>query len=65
MLVTFGAANEPTLVYHNLGFVPSSAVAIGKGNAGTVYNDFPLIATSRVVVLMCDTANMVADILVR
>jgi len=62
--VSFGAANSPTVIYHGLGFAPSFYAAIGNV-ACRIYNDFPLPATSRVLVLKCDTANVSADILVR
>ena len=65
MTVSFGAANAPIVVYHGLGFVPSGYDTLGRGAAAHVYNDFPLPATSRTIVLKCDTANTVADILVR
>ena len=65
MAVTFGAANAPLAIYHGLGFPPSGYTVLGKLGAAHVYNDFPLPATSRVLVLKCDTANIVADILVR
>jgi hypothetical protein len=64
ILVSFTSADTPTVVYHGLGFSPSGFVVLSKGS-GTVYNDFPLPTTSRVIVLKCDTANTVADILVR
>ena len=64
MTVTFAAANAPVVIYHGLGFPPSGYTVLLKGSA-TVYNDFPLQSTSRVIVLKCDTANAVADILVR
>lgn len=63
--VSFGAANAPVVVYHGLGFPPSGYTPLGKGAAAHVYNDFPLQSTSRVIVLKCDTANVVVDILVR
>lgn len=63
--VTFGAVNAPLSVYHGLGFPPSAAIPLGTNAACRVYHDFPLPSTSRVVVLKCDTANVVADILVR
>lgn len=62
--VTFITANAPTVIYHGLGFPPSFYQVIGNA-ACRVYNDFPLPATSRVLVLKCDTANVSADILVR
>jgi hypothetical protein len=65
LTVSFGAVNVPIVVYHGLGFVPSAATALGSLAAGHVYHDFPLPATSRVVVLKSNTANLVADILVR
>lgn len=63
--VTFRSANVPVSVYHGLGFSPSGYQVLGLRTAGTVYNDFPLPSTSRVIVLKCNTANTVADILVR
>jgi hypothetical protein len=65
MTVTFGAVNTPTLVYHGLGFVPSAYTVLSVGAAAQIYNDFPLPASSRTIVLKCDTANTVADILIR
>lgn len=63
--VSFGAADAPVVVYHGLGFPPSGYQVMGIGGAARVYNDFPLPSTSRVIVLRCDTANILADILVR
>lgn len=63
--VTFGAANAPVVVYHGLGFPPSGYQVMGVGGACRIYNDFPIPSTSRVIVLRCDTANIVADVLVR
>lgn len=65
MTVSFGAADAPTLVYHGLGFTPSAYTVLGVGAAANIYNDIPLPATSRTIVLKCATANTVADILVR
>jgi hypothetical protein len=65
MSVTFGAADAPTVIYHGLGFPPSGYTVLGIGAAASVYNDFPIPSTSRVIVLRCNTANTVADILVR
>lgn len=66
MSVTFcPTANGPTLIYHGLGFVPSGYEVVGRLAAAHIYNDFPLPATSRSIVLKCDTANAVADILIR
>lgn len=63
--VSFGLANAPKVVYHGLGFPPSGFLTLGQSGAGTIYNKFPLRSTSQVIVLMSDTANLVADILVR
>jgi hypothetical protein len=71
--VTFQAADAPTPVTHNLGFVPSAATALnafrGAGGAfaapGIVYHDEPLPADKRVVVLKCTVAGTKADILIR
>lgn len=63
--VAFRTANAPTVLYHGLGFVPSGFQVLGKNTAGVIYSDLPLRATSRVIVLKCDTANTLADILVR
>jgi len=71
--VSFSTADAPVSIYHGLGFAPSgyTILSIGRGSGttylagGKVYNDFPLPSTSRVIVLKCDTANTVADILVR
>lgn len=63
--VTFAAADAPVHIYHGLGFVPSGYTVMGIGGAARVYNDFPIPATTRGIVLKCDTANTVADILVR
>ena len=73
MSVSFPTADVPIVVAHNLGFAPSGYTVLGSGvgsgttyiAGGKVYNDFPLPSTSRVIVLKCDTANTVADILVR
>lgn len=62
--VIFPAANQPVVVYHGLGFPPSGYEVLARGNA-QVYNDTPLPATSRVIVLKCSVANTVTDILVR
>lgn len=65
LTVTFpGTANQPIVVYHGLGFPPSGFTPLSHGSA-IIYNDTPLPATSRVIVLKCNTANTVADILVR
>lgn len=71
--VSFPVANAPVPIYHGLGFAPSGftvlASAIGAANVwgvgGRVYSDMPLLSTSRAIVLKCDTANTVADILIR
>ena len=71
--VTFTAADVPVSIPHNLGFAPSGytvlGTAVGSGPTATaggkVYNDFPIPSTTRVIVLKCDTAGTVADILVR
>lgn len=64
--VTFAAANAPTAIYHGLGFPPSGYEVLAKQTAAAlVYNDYPLPSTSRVIVLKCNTANAVFDILVR
>lgn len=64
--VTFApTANAPTIIYHGLGFPPSGYTVLGIGSAAKVYNDFPIPSTSQVLVLKCDTASAVADILVR
>lgn len=65
ILVTFTTANAPYPIYHGLGFVPTGYTTLNPGSAATVYSNMPLPATSRVIVLKCDTANTVADILVR
>ena len=65
VLVTFPTANAPTAVYHGLGFTPSGFTVLGQNASGNVYNEFPISASSRVIVLLCDTANVTADILVR
>ena len=64
-IVSFESANAPKVIYHGLGFAPSGFTVLGQNAAGHVYNDFPIPSTSRVIVLKCDTANVVADILVR
>lgn len=63
--VTFGAANAPKVIFHGLGFAPTGYTVLGIRAAASVYNDFPLRATSRVIVLKCNVANTSADILVR
>lgn len=71
--VSFPTANAPVSIYHGLGFTPSGYTVLsrGVGSGGTwiaggkIYNDFPLPCTSQSIVLKCDTANTVADILVR
>jgi hypothetical protein len=64
--VSFPAtANTPKVIFHGLGFAPTGFVVLGQKKAGSIYNSFPLRSTSRVVVLKSDTANLVADILVR
>ena len=75
--VTFTKANAPTPVAHNLGFVPSGYTPLGASRGvasgggfvyaapGTVYNDLPLPADKRVIVLKCTVANSTVDILVR
>ena len=63
--VSFVTANAPTPVFHGLGFTPSGYTVLSLSKSATIYNDFPLRASSRTIVLKCDTANTVADILVR
>ena len=63
--VTFTAANAPRVVFHGLGFPPTGFTVMGTNRAASIYGDLPLRATSRVLVLKSDTANTVADILVR
>ena len=63
--VTFTTANAPRVVYHGLGFVPTGFTVMGTNRAASIYGDLPLRATTRVVMLKSDTANTVADILVR
>lgn len=65
LTVTFpGTANQPIVIFHGLGFPPSGFTPLSHGS-GIVYNDTPLPSTSRVIVLKSNTANLVADILVR
>lgn len=68
--VTFTAANTNTAVFHGLGFVPTGFIPLssklGTGGAGgKIYSDVPLVATAQSVVLRCDTANTIAEIMVR
>lgn len=63
--VAFKTANAPKVIYHGLGFPPSGYIVLGQNRAGNVYNKLPLRSSSQVIVLMSDTANLVADILVR
>lgn len=63
--VTFGPANNSLVIFHGLGFPPSGYQVLSIGAAAQVYNDFPLPATSNVIILKCNTANTFADILVR
>lgn len=68
--VTFTAANTNTAIFHGLGFAPTGFIPLssrlGTGGAGgKIYSDVPLAATKRAIVLKCDTANTVAEILVR
>lgn len=63
--VTFATANTPRVIFHGLGFPPSGFTVMGTNRAASIYGDLPLRATSRVIVLKSDTANTVADILVR
>lgn len=65
VIVSFTTANAATPIYHGLGFIPTGYTVLAIGGAATVYSNMPLPATSRVIVLKCDTANTVADILVR
>jgi len=66
MSVTFPAtADVPVVVFHGLGFPPSAATKIGANVACQVYNDVPFPSTSRVVVVKCDTASAVVDLLIR
>lgn len=65
MPATFQSANVPTLVYHNLGFVPSGFQILGKDRACDIYGALPLSATSRVIVLYSTVAGATCDILVR
>ena len=63
--VTFGAVNAPKVIYHGLGFAPTGYQVLGANAAASVFNDFPLRSTSRVIVLKCSVANTTCDILVR
>lgn len=65
LTVTFTTANAPVVVMHGLGFTPSGFTTMGTNTAGVVYGDIPLSASRNVIVLKCDVANTVADILVR
>lgn len=60
----FRTANVPTPFYHGLGFPPSGYTPLSGNAAARVYNEVPLCSTSRVIVLLCDTATTV-DVLVR
>ena len=62
---SFLSANVATLFFHGLGFVPSGFTPLAPNAACRIYNDLPFQATSRVIVLKCDTANVTVDILVR
>lgn len=63
--VTFGAVNVPICVYHGLGFAPSGVTVVTKDRVADIYTDMPLVADSRTVVVKCDTANVVAELIVR
>jgi len=71
--VTFMTANSPEVVTHTLGKPPTgyTVISSGKGGGtsytspGRVYNDFPLPCDSRHLVLKCDVAGTVAEIIVR
>lgn len=65
MTVTFSTANIPVNIVHNLGFVPSSWSVIKQDRGANFYNDTRLMATTRSLVLKCDTAGTTADILIR
>lgn len=63
--VTFTTADAPVPVYHGLRRVPTSWFAVSQNGAGTIYNDLPFQADSRTLVVKCDTANVVAELIVR
>jgi len=73
LFVTFPTADAPVVVYHGLGRKPSDYIPVSwaKGNGATyaapgkIYSDQPLPCDSRTIVLKCDTANTVAEIIVR
>jgi hypothetical protein len=65
IMVAFSSANVPVCVYHGLGFRPTGAITLSKDAAGTIYTDMPLVADSRSIVLYCDTANTIAEVIVR
>lgn len=63
--VTFPTANVAVPIYHGLRNVPSSYIVVSVNKAARIYNDLPLQVDSRTIVLKCDTANTVAEVIVR
>lgn len=73
--ITFPDADVPVPVGHRLGFVPTGYVVVSKFRAtgtppvfavpGDIYNDQPLQADKRTIVLKCTLAGTTAEIIVR
>ena len=65
VMVSFPTADVPVCVHHGLGFRPSSVTPVVKNTAGSIYTNMPLVADSRTIVLYCDTAATMAEVIVR
>lgn len=65
MTVTFTSANVPINIVHNLGFVPSGWNIVTQDRAGSIYNNTNLMSSSRSLILLCDTAGTVAEIVIK
>lgn len=63
--VSFPTADAPVPVYHGLGHKPTGATAVAVNPGGVVYTDMPLVADSRTIVLYCNTASTIAEVIVR
>ena len=63
--ITFQTADVPVSVYHGLRKAPTGYVVVSANRAARIYNDLPFPVDSRTMVLKCDTANTVAEVIVR
>jgi hypothetical protein len=65
----FTAADRPTSIIHNLGFVPTKYTTVNMqsqttGTPGNIYGDFPLQADTRRIVLKCTTGPTTATLII-